>query len=597
MIKEEIAAIITKVLEEKGISSQTLSITPPANAVFGDYATNIALTQAKNLKKKPMDLAQELAQAIPVDTIIEKVEVIKPGFINIWIQRSFLLEKLQHITENATYGQTEKNKDKKVIVEFSSPNIAKPFTIGHLRSTIIGDAIAKLLAATGYTVYRDNHVGDWGTQFGKLIYAIKTWGNLQEIEKAERPVKVLVDLYVKFHDESEKNAELEDEGRKWFKKLEDGDPEARKLWNQCIEWSWKEFSVIYEQLGVTFTENDGRGYGESFFEDKMKEVLVELEQKLGPSGQYKESKDARLVFFPNDKYPPLMILKQDGSTLYSTRDLATDKFRLSKPEYGPDVLIINEVGIEQSLYFNQLYETEKMLGWVKEGQRVHIKHGLYRFKDMKMSTRKGNVIWLEDVLAEGIKRASQLSKQNIEIEGQEVISTSNKQSLSAKKHIMPAGQQINNWPIIGIGAIKWNDLKRNSHLDIVFDWDEILNMDGNSGPYIQYTYVRCKSVLEKASPSELTLSQGHLTEEEMNLIRLLVRFPEVIHDAAANFAPNQLCTYLFETAQSYNLFYQKYPILKATDKEQQNRIIITQATARVLQNGLKLLGIHTVERM
>jgi arginyl-tRNA synthetase len=452
-------------------------------------------------------------------------------------------------------------------VEYSSPNIAKPFTIGHLRSTVIGDAVANLLQATGSTVFRDNHLGDWGTQFGKQIYAIKTWGNEEEIENSDRPVKLLVDLYVKFHTEAEKNPALEDEGRKWFKKLEDGDEEARTLWKKCVQWSMKEFKKIYKMLNVSFTENPENGYmgyGESFFEDKMGPVIKELKEK----NLIKESKGAQLVFFKDDKYPPLMILKEDGATLYSTRDLATDKFRLE--HYGKEIKVINEVGAEQSLYFRQLYEIEQMLGWYKSGQRIHIGHGMYRFKDKKMSTRKGNVIWLEEVLEEAVKRAAQLAKTEVD------------------KHVSQK---------IGIGAIKWNDLKRSANQDVVFDWDDILNMQGNSGPYMQYTYVRATSVLkDQAVSSEYSLNYS-VDQEEKELLHSLSLFNEVIEQAADRFSPHILTTYLFELAQKFNMFYQNHPILKADPEIKSLRLFITNATAETIKKGLQILGIETVDKM
>ncbi|MBI4096114.1 MAG: arginine--tRNA ligase, partial [Candidatus Levybacteria bacterium] len=277
--------------------------------------------------------------------------------------------------------------------------------------------------------------------------------------------------------------------------------------------------------------------------------------------------------FEKDKYPPLMILKQDGATLYATRDLATDKFRLEK--YGKDIVVVNEVGAEQSLYFKQLFEIEKMLGWYKEGQRAHVKHGLYRFKDKKMSTRKGNTIWLEDVLIEAQKRAVALAK--------------NKDLLAAKE--------------VGIGALKWNDLKRSSSLDIVFDWDEILNMEGNSGPYLQYAYARTRSVLTKFKIKNLKLKIDlklkiknlKLEQEETQLLRTLVRFAEVVEQAGNTFAPNILCNYLFDLAQKFNLFYQKHKIIGSETEE--FRLALTQGVGQVIKNGLNLLGIEAPEKM
>jgi len=568
MIRDQIAQVLTDALKKSGFSShQGISINTPSNHSFGDYTTTIAMQLGKTEKKDPFLIAEKIAQNIEIKDPIGSVKIIHPGFINIVLSNNFLLNKLQTILKTADKNsQSNKFVEKKVIVEYSSPNIAKPFTIGHLRSTIIGDAIANLLEYMGYKVFRDSHIGDWGTQFGKQIYAIKHWGNIDDISKSKNPVKELVALYVKFHEEAEKNPDIEDEARAIFKKLEDGDQETRNLWQKCVDWSFQEFDRIYEKLGVKFTENNGRGYGESYFEDKMKPIIDELNEKK----LLKTSKGAKIVEFPGDKLPPFMIMKQDGATLYSTRDLATDKFRLINPRYGKDVKIINEVGAEQSLYFRQLYETEKMLGWVSEDQRVHVKHGLYRFKDMKMSTRKGNTIWLEEVLEEAEKRAQTLGEK-----------TSLKDGVNVSA--------------VGIGALKWNDLKRSSHLDIVFDWDEILSMQGNSGPYMQYTYVRCLSVLNNQKISEF--KDVVANDDELTIMRMLVKFPEVVMSAALQYAPHYVCTYLYELGQKYNLFYQKHNILKAEKNVKEFRLALTAATSHVIKTGLNLLGIEVVQKM
>jgi arginyl-tRNA synthetase len=466
-------------------------------------------------------------------------------------------------------------------------------------------------------VLRDNHLGDWGTQFGKQIYAIKNLGleskaaNIAQIEASENPVKELVKLYVEFHEKAEVDPSLEDSARAWFTRLEQGDTEARALWQQCIDWSFVEFERIYQRLGVSFYDGfaGGRGLGESFFEDKMGAVLAELEEKLGPKGQYQESKCAKLVFFPNDELPPLMILKQDGSTLYATRDLATDRYRLQ--EFGPDVLIVNEVGAEQSLYFKQIYRTEELLGWFTPGQRVHVKHGLYRFKDKKMSTRKGNVIWLEDVLEEAHKRAFSLGKNEYTFEEFEVLNRSLKKSPAAQKHSLKVAEHWNTSEKISIGALKWNDLKRSAHLNVTFDWDEILNMQGNSGPYMQYTYVRTRSILSKAESMHAlqidTLLNGamHLqkryTTDERKILRLLAEYFDIVRFAAAEYAPHHLCTYLYELAQAFNAFYNKEQVLEVEDgvltQNAHFRIALTATVGMVLQNGLQILGIQTVDRM
>lgn len=656
-VKKEIVEELRKIVKELTGQDIVPILEHPKDEHHGDYSTNIAMALFGQVSKgekvskvskgwsSSLDLAREIASKFKVQSFDKaqdkssklKVMVAAPGFINFWLSEKYLLDNVKAVLEEKEkFGSKKEDPNKKVVVEYSSPNIAKPFTVGHLRSTIIGDAIANLLQANGWKVFRDNHLGDWGTQFGKLIYAIKEMGKDEEgrlvdyelaIEKSKDPLRELVSLYVIFHNEAEKNPRLEEEGRKWFKKLENGDKEARRLWKKCVEWSLKEFGKIYDALGVEFTENNGVGYGESYFEDKMGGVINELEKK----GLLKESEGARLVFFPKDKYPPLMIVKKDGTTLYATRDLATDKFRLNT--YGEDVLIINEVGIEQSLYFKQIFEIEKMLGWVKDGQRIHLKHGHYRFKDEKMSTRKGSVIWLEEVLEEAKRRAYKLSSDasfNVKYEDSSLV----KRKLETNKrnrfdHLMGEEEARETAKDVAIGAIKWNDLKRSSNQDIIFDWDEILNMQGDSGPYIQYTYVRTRSVLSKAK-NNISFARSHLAKlepEENSLLRAIHRFPEVVGEAAEQFAPNILCNYLFDLAQKFNLFYQKVSILhpvilseaplsgakskdpmgSAKDSSQaspdQNdnirefRVALTAAVGRIIKNGLYLLGIQAPERM
>jgi len=584
VIRNKIYLSLKELLVKEGITGVDFVVEHPADLVRGDYFSNAAFVAAKILKKNPVELAQAISKNFPKEDYVEKIEVVKPGFINFWLSKRYFSQELRRIIQKKEFVSKTVNSNKKIIVEYSSPNIAKPFTIGHLRSTIIGDAVANLLEATGWKVYRDNHIGDWGTQFGKLIYAIKQWGNEEEIGKADNPVKLLVDLYVRFHKEAEADPSLDDKGREWFNKLERGDKEARELWQKCVGWSLKEFKKIYDQLGIKFTENNGLGYGESFFEDKINPVVEELKAK----GLLKESEDAMLVFFPNDKFPPLMILKKDGATLYSTRDLATDKFRLEK--YGKDIVVINEVGNEQSLYFQQLYELERMLGWYKEGQRIHIKHGLYRFKDEKMSTRKGNTVWLEDILRMAVDKAYGITMHTGAIAGGNGTG-------AKKRKIMDETEKEETVNRIAVGAIKWNDLKRSSHLDVVFDWDEVLNMEGNSGPYLQYVYARIQSVLSKACGKEIGAESAvfEFEPEELTLLRMVCRFPEVLEEAAGNFAPNILCNYLFEVAQSFNLFYQRHKIIGS--ETESFRLALTYSVGEVIKNGLGLLGIAAPDKM
>lgn len=585
MVKK-IDSLVRVALNRLNLPEVEFLIEHPAEESHGDYAVNVALALFGKLDKpehefkSPRELAEKIVESLQQELPqeIDKVEVAGPGFINFSLNSSFFISKANEVVSlGEGFGRSSRGEGKEVVVEYSSPNIAKPFTVGHLRSTIIGDAVANILEATGFRVYRDNHLGDWGTQFGKLIYAIKTWGDESAISGAENPVRELVKLYVKFHQEAENNPELENEGRAWFTKLEQGDEEARRLWQRCIEWSWAEFNRIYQRLGVKFTENDGLGYGESYFEDKMGPVLAELESK----GMLTESEGAKLVFFENDELPPLMVLKKDGSTLYSTRDLATDKFRLE--HYGPEIRVINETGNEQSLYFKQIFKTEEMLGWYQPGQRVHIGHGMIRFKDGKMSTRKGNVIWLEEVLNEAVTRAGKLAKD-------EADGKVNDESLAE---------------IVGIGSIKYNDLKSSPQKEVVFDWDEMLNMQGNSAPYLQYTHARAKSVLAKTGMTAADLEVQDdldLESEEKSLLIWIDRYPEALVTSADDLSPHHLAIYLFELAQRYNTFYNQHTILGSEKKPvepevRQLRLLLTAATAQILKNGLNLLGIQAPEKM
>ncbi len=596
-VEQIIKLAVERELEDLGLPKGRVELEHPGDEKHGDYSTNVAMRVFGEFKikneeleigggpagmdyKNPREIAEKIAEKLNAQgegRVWERVEVGGQGFVNFYLTSEFLWGEVKRVGElGEGYGRSKEGSGKRVIVEYSSPNIAKPFTIGHLRSTIIGYAIANLMEATGWKVMRDNHLGDWGTQFGKQIVAIKKWGNLDEIEKSENRIAELVDLYVKFHKEAEGEPALEDEARAWFKKLEDGDEEAREIWQKCVNWSWKEFAGIYEMLEVKFSPefDGGRGLGEAFFEDKMGVVIEELEEK----GLLKEGEGgARLVFFPGDKYPPAMIIKGDGATLYHTRDLATDKYR--KEKYNPD-LIVNEVGMEQTLYFRQLFEIEAMLGWYKQGQRVHVGHGMYRFQEGKMSTRKGNVVWLAEVLKEAERRALALQKEGVD------------EGLARK---------------VGVGAMKWNDLKGEPKRDIVFEWDEVLSMQGNSGPYMQYTYARTQSLLGKAT--ELGISGEELMEiaeianlEEMAVLRWIWRYPEAVAKAAAGYAPHTLCTYLYELASRFNAFYNKHRILPGEggglgEEAVGRRVALTKAVGQILGNGLTLLGVAAVGEM
>ena len=546
----------------------------PEKREFGDYSTNLAFLVAKELKKKPSEIANQIAKSVEKEKIFEKVEAKEPGFINFFLSLDFLFEELKKILkEKENYGKSKIGKGKTVIIDYSSPNIAKPFGIGHLRSTIIGQALYNIYKFLGYKVIGDNHLGDWGTQFGKLIFAIKKWGK-KKVENYS--IEELEKLYVKFHKEAEKNPRLEEEGRKWFKKLEGGDKEARKIWKFLVKISLKEFERIYKILGVKFDFS----LGESFYEPMTKEVIEELKEKKIA----KESQGALIIEFSKNEFPPVILQKSDGTTTYFTRDLATIKYRLKK--WDPD-LIIYEVGADQKLHFQQLFKTVEILDWTKKTKFIHVIHGLYRTKTGKFSTRKGETVHLEDVLKEAIERAKEIIEKSETSRG---LTEKEKEKERVAR-------------IVGIGAVKYNDLSQHPSKDIIFDWEKVLNLKGNSAPYLQYTFVRCQSVLRKARSRKLEVGSRKLQieklkKEEIEILREIYKFPEIVKEAAEKFSPNLICNFAFDLAKKYNLFYDLHPILKEKDNEiKKFRILLTKAVSQIIKNSLFLLGIGVPEKM
>jgi arginyl-tRNA synthetase len=530
----------------------------------GDYASNTALLIANKIGKKPKEIAEALKKYLKADEFIEKVEIVDPGFINFWLAKKTLLAGLKRVLEDKqNYGSD--NQKGRAVIDYSAPNIAKPFGIGHLRSTIIGQAIYNIYKFLGWQCIGNNHLGDWGTQFGKLIVAIKKWS---KAEAKELSVQELEGLYVKFHEEAEKAPSLLQEARRWHQKLEKGENEAKNIWKSCVEKSMQEFERIYKILGIKIDYV----LGESFYEDKMEAIIKDAREK----GIARESRGALVIFVPGFE-TPLMLLKSDGATTYQTRELATIKYRMEK--WSPD-LIIYEVGADQKEHLAKSFIAAEMLGYAKKEQLIHMAHGLIRWLHGKFSTRKGDTIHLEDILQESVQRAENLIEKT---------KTEKALSKAEKKEIAS---------IVGIGAIKYNDLMRHHSKDIVFDWQHIFNLQGNSGPYIQYTVIRCQSILEKSSEKAKILETLRLEPEEKALLRLIWRFPEVVREAGEKFSPNLICAFAFELSQLYNLFYEKYPVLKADTKElQQFRLAITQAVAQTLKNSLNLLGISVPLRM
>lgn len=552
---------------EKSFSVTDLDVTwdRPREANFGDLSTSIALGLAKKLGKKPREIADVLAEGLRADASVEKVEVAGPGYVNVWLTPAALLKELSH-TRQACVAKVAKKTGKPVIVEYSQPNIAKPLGVHHLLTTVIGQAISNIQEHTGDTVIRWNYIGDWGTQFGKLAVAMQLWGGKKPT--SEYTLDELLDLYVKFHDEVEKDASLEEKGRDAFRRLEQGDKELRAFWNDVVTITKASLAGIYERLHVRFDLD----LGESFYEDKMAPVLEEGKKKK----VFTEGKEGALIVeFPNEKYPPYLVVKGDGATLYSTRDLAQMRYRMDT--YHPKAIYI-VTDVAQQLHFNQLVETCQMLGW-KLPEFENVLTGRMRFADKSMSTRKGNILRLKEVLEEAVSRAEKI----IEERG-DSIQTDDPKDLA---------------DMIGIGAVAYGILSQNRKMDMVFDWDKMLSFEGNSAPYLQYTHARARSVLRKAedAPSAKDPKIAELSGTERLLIRTLLLLPSVLEDARDNRMPHKLANYLYQLCQDFNAFYNVDPILKAEGPARAFRLSLTSLTADVLKTGAELLTLRVPERM
>ena len=546
--------IIKALREATGVKEINLEF--PENETFGDYSSNIALLN-KDFK------VEEIVEKINKLGLPAKAET-KVGFINFWLKKDVLIDNLIQIgKEKEKYGSSNAGRGKTVIIDYSSPNIAKPFGIGHLRSTIIGQALYNLYKFLGYKVVGDNHLGDWGTQFGSLLAEIQN----SKFKIQNLTIEKMEQMYVSFHKKSESDPKLKEAAREWFKKLEDGDFEAKSIWKKCVDISLEEFERVYNLLGIKIDF----AFGESYYEAEMKDLLS------NPSivKHVSEGEDgAKIIDLSKEGINiPLMLLKKDEGTTYATRDLATISFRVRK--WNPDI-IIYEVGAEQSFYFKQIFAAARLLGLVDEKVKlVHTAHGLYLAPDgKKFATREGKTIKLEDVLDEAIKRASAYAEATARLD----------RTRQARQ--------------VGIGAIKYFDLMHSVASNVVFDWEKMLNLEGNSGPYLQYTTARANSVLRKAEFSIFNFQFSinlQINNEEMAVLRKLCQFQEVIAFAAINYSPNILCNYLYDLAQKFNTFYNRHRIIGS---ENENfRLALTTAVGSVLKTGLELLGISTPERM
>lgn len=558
------------------------NISEPPDPALGDYTVNLAFALAKSEHRAVLEVAKDISEFIAghshlIDAV-EKADVVAPGFVNIFLKGSFLRSEMKIIDElGEQYGRSEQGRGKKVIVEYSAPNIAKPMHVGHLRSTIIGDALANVYEALGYEVVRWNYLGDWGTQFGKLIAAYKRWGD-EEVLK-ERPIEAMAELYVRFHEESREDPALENEGRAEFQKLEAGDTENRELWKRFRELSLQEFGQMYERLNVGLFGKGTMNRGESDYED----VLETLVQSLQEQGLAREGEQGALIIDLSefDISTPGMIRKGDGATLYLTRDIASLQDRLSmKP-----TAVLYVVANQQALHLEQLFAVAErmkqkgMLGSEALPQLTHVKFGLVLGPDgKKFSTREGNVVTLEEVLVEAERRAKDVVRsKNPDLEPAHV-------------------QEIARY--VSLGALKYNDLRQHPHSDITFDWDAMLDLTGNSGPYLQYTHARLMSIMAKADSHENGDLSTLTDTDERLLMRRLLDFPQVIAESAKASALNGLALYLYELAALVNRYYEHTRILEDENAPRMKaRLTLISTVAAVLRRGLELLGIRAPERI
>ena len=559
--KELIASELAKVIDSLDQDAILNLLEQPKSSDLGDIAFP-AFSLAKVERKAPQAIAADIAEKID-QSAFEKVVATGP-YVNFFLDKSKISDQVikSVIEAGADYGQQDEGHGQNITIDLSSPNIAKPFSVGHLRSTVIGDALSNIFRKMGYNTIKINHLGDWGKQFGLLMVAYKKWGSKEAVEA--NPIDELLKLYVRINAEIENDPELDEEGRKWFKKLEDGDPEATELWQWFRDESLVEFNRIYKLLGVEFDSLTG----EAFYNDKMDEGVQILEDK----GLLKESKGASIVELDDVNLPPAMIKKSDGATLYITRDIATAIYRARTYNF---VKNIYAVGQEQSNHFRQLKAVLKKMGFDWSDDMVHVDFGLVTKNRQKLSTRKGNIILLEPTLQEAISRAkAQIEEKNPELENKEEVAHA-----------------------VGVGAVKFYDLKTDRRNGYDFDLEAMVSFEGETGPYVQYAYARIQSILRKANFTPSTDATYSLSDpESWEIIKLLQDFSRVVKRAAENYDPSLIAKYAINLAQAFNKYYAHTRILDESP-ERESRLALSYSTAVVLKEALRLLGVDAPEKM
>ncbi len=536
----------------------------PPNKDMGDYAFP-CFKLAKVFRKAPNMIAADLAESIEAKGDISKVMPMG-GYVNFFVNKSQLATNVINdvLTQKDSYGKSKLGEGKNVVIDFSSPNIAKPFHIGHIRTTVIGNALYKIYDSQGYDVVRINHLGDYGTQFGKLIVAFKLWGDKDAVEA--NPIPELLKLYIRFHDEAEEKPEMEDEARAWFTKLENGDAEAKELWQWFRDESLKEFARVYDLLDIEFDSYNG----ESFYSDKMDGVIETIKEK----GLLQESQGTNVVDLEEYNMPPALITKNDGSTLYMTRDLAAAVYRKNTYNFDKCIYV---VGSQQSLHFQQLFKVLELVGFEWAKDLVHVPFGMVALEEGTMSTRKGRVVFLEDVLKQAIEKT--------------------KETMLAKnpdaKNVDEIAKQV------GVGAVVFQELSNSRIKDYTFSWERTLSFEGETGPYVQYTHARCCAVLRKANEEATKdINYDLLTNEDsVEVLKTIASFNKSIVSAMSKNEPHIVTRFVLDLAQAFNKFYHDNPILVDDAEVRKARLALVEATRQTLENGLRLLGMQAPERM
>ena len=562
--KVAIANCLKEKIEDLTLEEIVALIEVPPNKEMGDFAFP-CFRLAKVFRKAPNMIAADLAESIEAKDEISKVMPLG-GYVNFFVNKSQLAENVikDVLTKKENYGHSDLGQGKAVVIDFSSPNIAKPFHIGHIRTTVIGNALYKIYDSQGYNTVRINHLGDYGTQFGKLIVAFKLWGNKEAVEA--NPIPELLKLYIQFHDEAEKKPEMEDEARAWFTKLENGDEEAKALWQWFRDESLKEFARVYDLLDIEFDSYAG----ESFYSDKMDTVIEQIKEK----GLLQESQGTNVVDLEEYNMPPALITKNDGSTLYMTRDLAAAIYRKNTYDFDKCIYV---VGSQQALHFQQLFKVLELMGFEWSKDLIHVPFGMVALEEGTMSTRKGRVVFLEDVLKQAIEKTK------------ETVLSKNPNA----KNVDEISKQV------GVGAVVFQELSNSRVKDYTFSWERTLSFEGETGPYVQYTHARCCAVLRKANEEVTTdinydlLSDGDAAE----VLKVIGSFNKSILSAMRRNEPHIVTRFVLDLAQAFNKFYHDNPILVEDEELRKARLALVAATRQTLENGLGILGMHAPERM